>query len=423
MPMPRLRRWLNPRFSDPTPGRRPPPATVFRPRLEDLEARLLLSIYEFPASRYASPVGITAGPDGNLWFTERDANRIGVMSPDGTLLAEYQVPTSNSAPEFIVAGPDGNVWFTEWRAGKIARITPDGAITEFPTPTPNSAPTYITAGPDGNLWYTEYYASQIGVITPDGDQAEFPLPTDGAHPIGITSGPDGNLWFTEFAANAVGSISPDGGTINEYPLYLGGRQPLGITTGPDGNLWFAEYNYPDSQIGTIAPDGTGLTEYAMPLPNADVEALTTGPDGNLWFTDANNNQIGSITTDGTINLYPTSRGSAPLGITLGPSGNDLWFTEIDGNMIGEVVFDGSPSPGGMLDVGKGMDLATTALPDLSQAAAASRSSVAGHVPADLSLSPGRQPLSTQAATHAHRSPAALTLENQPLFDIAAGTLE
>src|SRR6266849_7634569 len=33
-----------------------------------------------PAS---SPLGITAGPDGNLWFTESNGHRIGQITPDG----------------------------------------------------------------------------------------------------------------------------------------------------------------------------------------------------------------------------------------------------------------------------------------------------------------------------------------------------
>ena len=34
------------------------------------------TVTEFPVPS-GSPVGITAGPDGNLWFTEQIANKIG----------------------------------------------------------------------------------------------------------------------------------------------------------------------------------------------------------------------------------------------------------------------------------------------------------------------------------------------------------
>jgi streptogramin lyase len=34
-------------------------------------------------------------------------------------------------PFDVAAGPDGNLWFTEFGSDKIGRITPTGTITEF----------------------------------------------------------------------------------------------------------------------------------------------------------------------------------------------------------------------------------------------------------------------------------------------------
>jgi virginiamycin B lyase len=39
------------------------------------------------------PVAIAAGPDGNLWFTEVDASRIGQISTAGMMLMEFAVST------------------------------------------------------------------------------------------------------------------------------------------------------------------------------------------------------------------------------------------------------------------------------------------------------------------------------------------
>jgi virginiamycin B lyase len=76
-------------------------------------------------------------------------NKIGKITPDG-VVTEFSIPTPNSDTNFISAGPDGNVWFTEFVGNKIGRITPDGVISEFLLPT-DSEPLGITAGPDGNL--------------------------------------------------------------------------------------------------------------------------------------------------------------------------------------------------------------------------------------------------------------------------------
>lgn len=71
--------------------------------------------------------------------------------------------TPHSGLEGITAGPDGNLWFTEQVPGKIGRITPHGVVTEFSQGiTPNSSPLGITKGPDGNLWFAESNTGKIG---------------------------------------------------------------------------------------------------------------------------------------------------------------------------------------------------------------------------------------------------------------------
>jgi len=137
------------------------------------------------------PIAFTVGPDGNLWFTEGNANKIGRITTTG-VVTEFPIPHSCSQPEFITAGPDGNLWFIEYEARKIGKITTSGVITEFSVPgsIPNSL-YMITAGPDGNLWFAELSRNQIGRITPAGVITEFPLPNTDSFPLWITTGPDG----------------------------------------------------------------------------------------------------------------------------------------------------------------------------------------------------------------------------------------
>ena len=59
-----------------------------------------------------------------------------VTSGDATSIAatrEYSTAMSSPAgPNGITAGPDGNVWFTEAYADRIGRITPAGVVSEYP---------------------------------------------------------------------------------------------------------------------------------------------------------------------------------------------------------------------------------------------------------------------------------------------------
>src|SRR5450755_2804878 len=61
----------------------------------------------------AGPVGITAGPDGNLWFTENNHDKIGRITPLGVVTEFNAGITAGAQPYGITAGPDGNLWFAE----------------------------------------------------------------------------------------------------------------------------------------------------------------------------------------------------------------------------------------------------------------------------------------------------------------------
>src|SRR5439155_25352944 len=52
--------------------------------------------------------------------------------------------TATSDPLGITTGPDGNLWFTDQSHSLIAKMTPSHAVTEYPTPSGNGAPTAIT---------------------------------------------------------------------------------------------------------------------------------------------------------------------------------------------------------------------------------------------------------------------------------------
>jgi streptogramin lyase len=289
----------------------------------------------------SAPLGIVAGPDGNLWFTV-NTGQIGRITPSGTV-SEYPLPTpaNGRLPEEITTRPDGNLWFTDAYSGVIGRITPTGAITLFPLPQSASWPRGIAAGPDGNLWFTEFKGNRIGHITPGGTVTEFSLPYPATAPWRIVAGPDGNLWFIEAHSDVIGRITP-AGTITQFPLPPGSSPPGGIATGADGALWFTE---PDTnQIGRITPAGT-VTQFPLPPGSGKPWKIAAGPDGNLWFADIDDgylghgettgDQIGCITPRGSVTLFPLGGAVEPDGIAAGPDGA-VWFTEGLDNKIGRL---------------------------------------------------------------------------------------
>ncbi len=369
-----------------------------------LEPRTLMTLtvtnFPIPLVEIVKPDGITTGSDGNLWFTENAAGKIGRMTPAGVVtsfvLPDVPPPEGSPAgtagttpnPTAIAAGPDGSLWFTGI-PGEIGRITTAGVVTEFPLPavpppagspagtasTPATA-TAIVAGPDGALWFTGV-PGEIGRISTTGVVTEFAVPEipppAGSAPgtaatpatlAAITAGPDGALWFTGVPGE-VGKITT-AGVVTEFAVPAipppAGSSPgtagtpatlEDVTAGPDGALWFTGV---PGEVGRITTAGV-VSEFATPNfapPNSPfVTTITIGPDGNLWLTgntgSGGNTAIGRITPTGTFTSFNVPGNYNTIaGLTSGPGGN-LWFTEQeDGITGGEQPAIGEITPAGMM---------------------------------------------------------------------------
>ncbi len=269
---------------------------------------------------------ITLGPDGNMWFTEMWADKVGYITQQGKI-TEFPV-TRYSRPQGITTGPDGNLWFHEINRGAIGRITPQGQVTEFKlpgNPTIGAVPAYppgICAGPDGNVWFGIYGLRQkIGRISPGGAIQYFDLPDYLYDPSDLKAGPDGNVWFT--SANGLHHITPSG-KVSYYPALE--LFPMHMTwEASDRNLWFVTKT---GEIGRMALNGeTDLVGVVGNGARNTYIGMVVGPDGAFWIA-----QWGSTVPDGPLlwragivgdtTKYPLRE---TFGIAADNSGH-LWYT-------------------------------------------------------------------------------------------------
>jgi streptogramin lyase len=95
--------------------------------------------------------GITAGPDGALWFANAANQTIGRITTYGRVTAYQGNGIGNPWP--ITTGPDGALWVGNWNTHSISRITIAGKVTTF-LGTANT-PVGIAAS-NSYLWYSNW---------------------------------------------------------------------------------------------------------------------------------------------------------------------------------------------------------------------------------------------------------------------------
>lgn len=254
---------------------------------------------------------LTLGPDGNLWFADRSGS-IDSFNPATQTFSRYPSPTGRvlrynagevsfdlQGPSSITTGPGGNLWFTERDGNRVGSINPTThAISEYFLPTPNSFPTSITAGPDGKLYFTEsgfsdypgqtslpYGRGAIGTIDPTTHViTTYPTPSINSNPQGITVGPDGHLWFAEAQADQIGEgvIHPADGprvtSVSRYgyhaqptSLVLAFNQPLDAASARDAaNYAIVGPNHRPVRIAAAVYDATANTVTLVPAARLNV---------------------------------------------------------------------------------------------------------------------------------------------------------
>ena len=121
--------------------------------------------FRVPTPASCSPGESPPARTGALWVHRARGQQDRGGPPHPADSTEFTIPTPAATPGESTAGPDGALWFTETNGNKIGRITTSGRFTEFTIPTPNSNPVGITAGPDGALWFAESDGNNIGRIT------------------------------------------------------------------------------------------------------------------------------------------------------------------------------------------------------------------------------------------------------------------
>jgi streptogramin lyase len=248
----------------------------------------------------ARPTGITSAPNGEIWWVDGGAGtdpetNVSRLTKDGDVI-NYQLAPCGCFGIGITAGPDGNLWAVEELGtsgeespGTIDRISHKGKkVKRFAIPAPpfsdQHLPAWDAAGPDGRVWFTELSRTyhDVGAVSSDGTVTLYPLPGSPSNTGSVTTGIDGRIWVTEPDANRITLLNPDGSFFKSIPVH---QEPMGITIGPDGNMWFT--NALSGEIGRVQTAKPGVG-YVLDVAPGFVPAQRTIALGDRvqWVLEA-----------------------------------------------------------------------------------------------------------------------------------------
>jgi virginiamycin B lyase len=250
----------------------------------------------------------TAYPDGqgNVWFTEYGANKIGVVNVKTGKMEEFSIPSKIvTSPHNITRDRNGIVWFTEQTAGKIGRFDPSTkTFKEFTIPPPKNKPTG-----SGDLVQTEDANMRRPV-------APHTLIPDGK----------GDIWFTS-AANPLMKLDPETGNVTEYVIREGGGGLYGVTYDAKNNrIWYAGIGI--GEVGYVDPNTGKIAHFPLLTPNAGPRRLHVDSKGVAWCNLYNVSKIARIDpSTGKVTEWNLPGGRNGLPYALGLDGKErVWTT-------------------------------------------------------------------------------------------------
>ena len=320
-------------------------------------------ILEYPTpTADSSPADLAFDSQGNLWFTELNANRIGKLVPSEAKsltsqgITEYELPHPNSKPHYLTVAKNGMIWFTEG-ANRIGSLDPQtGAIKEYDIPSPHSEPHQIAEGPDGSLWFLEFQTNKVGRLNPKtGEITEYPIGPGNPHALAV----DGDkLWYTQGGMfwvnlffNKLGSLDMKTGVVREIAVPPEKSVPHGLTLSSNGTVWFTEMFASKLTRLNMDQNKPEIVEYFLGKRRSPHDLQIDDKRGFVWFTAARPDAIGRLDlsqakpgTSKGVKFYPLpDPHSHPTQITLDNDGN-VWFTEMGmyfrgrfNNKIGKLI--------------------------------------------------------------------------------------
>lgn len=316
------------------------------------------------AGQFSQSAGIDVGPEGKIWISDWEANRVRVYNEAGELKTTFGTSgTSNgqfTRPDALEVDSRGNVWVAD-ETERIQEFNQAGTyVGQFGSTGSGegqlslSWPFGLTSDAKGNLWIADtsnnrvqhweiadYVPSYQFSVGGGGSGAEGDL----YRPADAAADSSGNVWVVDRLNNRLEKFGPNG----EFLAKLGSKgsgdgqleSPRGVAIDSTGNIWVAdsgngrieEFNSKGEYLSKFGSKGASPGQFSSWGP----KDLAFDSTGNIWVTDYST-RIQRFEPTGKFlksvgGPYPTSPEFAQAaGIDVGPGGK-IWVSDWELNQV------------------------------------------------------------------------------------------
>ena len=261
----------------------------------------------------ASPVKITASPDGSrMYVSNQGSNSVSVIDT-GTNLKIADVAVGEGPEGLAVKG--SKVYVANTNADTVSVID-RAQLTVVATIGVGHAPGQIAADPSSNTIYvTNRGSGTISVIDCDSNTVTSSMDA-GRYPWGIALSPDGSVaCVTNLSDSTLGWISTGGGTL--YGTGTVGTAPYDVIIHPESYTVYVA-NADDGTVSMLW--GMWLWKTINAWETINTRTIETGaqwgPYG-LALTTHGGRLLVPTFSGGTLNVYSSTSGSLQQSISLG----------------------------------------------------------------------------------------------------------
>ncbi len=157
----------------------------------------------FDAPRGRGPYGITATPDGDIYFSSLAGSYVGAVSPEGAVV-ELDPPTARQGARRVWSDSAGAIWVSEWNSGQLSRYVPEtGEWTEWGLPGPDPSAYAVYVDELDQVWVSDFNGNALHRFDPATETFDtFPLPAQPSDVRQILGRP-GEIWGAESANDSL----------------------------------------------------------------------------------------------------------------------------------------------------------------------------------------------------------------------------